>query len=120
MCGGDIIGGDGVQAELPHLVGRERLAPPTHCASGDHRRCLHQHRGHAQRLAGAQQVLTVMISGVGPLAGFLSAGWTAQFLTDPATGLVDYRTFWLVPGVLCALIALWLFVGFHERRAPRA
>lgn len=69
--------------------------------------------------AGAQQVLTVMISGIGPLAGFLSAGWTAQFLTDPASGLVDYRTFWLVPGVLCALIAFWLSAGFHERRASR-
>ena len=70
--------------------------------------------------AGAQQVLTVMISGAGTLAGFLSAGWTAQYLTDPDTGLVDYQTFWLVPAGLCAIIALWLTLGFHERQAaPR-
>ncbi len=70
--------------------------------------------------AGAQQVLTVMISGAGPLAGFLLAGWTAQFLTDPATGLVDYRGFWLVPAGLCAIIALWLALGFRERTTRTA
>lgn len=69
--------------------------------------------------AGAQQVLTVMISGIGPLAGFLSAGWTAQLFTDPASGLVDYRAFWLVPAVLCAVIGIWLFAGFREKRAVR-
>lgn len=68
--------------------------------------------------AGAQQVLTIMISGAGTLAGFLAAGWTAQYLTDPHTGLTDYRTFWLVPAGLCAVIGLWLALGFHERPGP--
>lgn len=67
--------------------------------------------------AGAQQVLTIMIAGTGTLAGFLSAGYTAQWLTNPMTGLVDYQKFWLVPAVLCAIVAFWLVVGFHERPA---
>ena len=67
--------------------------------------------------AGAQQVLTIMIAGAGTLAGFMSAGYTAQWLTDPVTGLVDYQKFWLVPAVVCAIVACWLAVGFHERPA---
>ncbi|OQB38938.1 MAG: putative nucleoside transporter YegT [Candidatus Hydrogenedentes bacterium ADurb.Bin179] len=65
--------------------------------------------------AGAQQLLTIMMSGAGTLAGFLAAGWTAQYLTHPVTGLTDYCSFWLVPAGLCAFIGLWLALGFHER-----
>jgi len=68
--------------------------------------------------AGAQQVLTIMISGAGTLAGFLAAGWTAQYLTHSSTGLTDYRAFWLVPAGLCAVICVWLLLGFHERPGP--
>lgn len=64
--------------------------------------------------AGAQQVLGIMISGAGPLAGFLGAGWTAEWCTDPRSGLVDFRMFWLVPALLCVVIGLWLMAGFHE------
>jgi nucleoside transporter len=64
--------------------------------------------------AGAQQVLTIMISGGGTLAGFLSAGWAAQLLTNPQTGLIDYRTFWLIPAGLATLIAAWIALGFRE------
>jgi MFS family permease len=64
--------------------------------------------------AGAQQVLTIMISGGGTLAGFLSAGWAAQLLTDPQTGLIDYRTFWLIPAGLATLIAAWIALRFRE------
>ncbi|MCK5860857.1 MAG: MFS transporter [Candidatus Hydrogenedentes bacterium] len=71
------------------------------------------HSSHSTR-AGAQQVLTIMIAGIGTLAGFLGAGYTAQWLTDSATGLVDYRMFWLVPAGLCAVVTCWLAVGFHE------
>jgi len=72
------------------------------------------HSSRANRAA-AQQVLTIMVAGVGTLAGFLSAGYTAQWLTNPLTGLVDYQKFWLVPAVLCAVVTCWLAVGFHER-----
>ncbi len=72
------------------------------------------HSSRANRAA-AQQVLTIMVAGVGTLAGFLSAGYTAQWLTDPLTGLVNYQKFWLVPSVLCAVVTCWLAVGFHER-----
>ncbi len=71
------------------------------------------HSSRANR-AGAQQVLTIMVAGAGTLAGFLSAGWTAQWLTDPITGIVDYRSYWLTPAVLCAIVAVMLAVGFHE------
>lgn len=67
--------------------------------------------------AGTQQVFTVMISGAGTLVGFLGSGWTAQFLTNPATGLVNYRTFWMVPAVMCAIIASGLALGFKEKKA---
>ncbi len=64
--------------------------------------------------AGAQQLLTIMISGLGTLVGFLCAGWTAQYLTDAETGLVNYRIFWSAPAVLCALVALLMALGFRE------
>lgn len=69
--------------------------------------------------AGVQQVLTIMISGAGTLAGFLSAGWCAQLLTNPQTAQVDYQGFWLVPGVVSGVIALWLAMAFREEPAPQ-
>ncbi len=74
---------------------------------------------HSERSnrAGAQQVLTIMVAGAGTLMGFLSAGWTAQWFTDPVTGLVDYRSYWLVPAVLCAVVTFLLAVCFREHEA---
>ena len=72
------------------------------------------HSSRANR-AGAQQVVTIMIAGMGTLAGFMSAGYVAQWLTDPITGFVDYHKFWLVPAGLCAVVLCWLVFGFHER-----
>ncbi len=67
--------------------------------------------------AGAQQILTIMISGLGVLLGSWSAGWTAQIFSDAGSGHVDFRMFWLVPAVLCIFITLALVAGFHERPA---
>ena len=74
---------------------------------------LDQHSTRETR-AGAQQVLTVMIAGFGTLAGFVLAGYTAQFFTIGESGLIDYQKFWLVPVVLSLAIALSLALGFRE------
>ena len=76
------------------------------------------HSSRANR-AGAQQVVTIMIAGAGTLAGFLSAGGVAQWLTEPVTGMVDYQKFWLVPAGLCAIVASLLVFGFHERSSVK-
>lgn len=68
--------------------------------------------------AGAQQLLTIMISGLGVLLGSWSAGWTAQIFSDVQSGQVDFRMFWLVPALLCVVICLVMAAGFHERPAP--
>jgi nucleoside transporter len=67
--------------------------------------------------AGAQQLLTIMISGVGVLAGSWGAGWTAQYFSDATRGQVDFRMFWLVPALMCVFICMMLAAGFHERPA---
>ncbi len=67
--------------------------------------------------AGAQQVLTIMIAGAGNLAGFLGAGWTAQWLTHPLTGMVNYRLFWLAPAGMSAVVFAALALWFREVKA---
>jgi nucleoside transporter len=70
--------------------------------------------------AGAQQLLTIMISGLGVLLGSWSAGWTAQIFSDVGCGRIDFRMFWLVPAMLCVLVCFVLATGFHERPAPQS
>jgi MFS transporter, NHS family, xanthosine permease len=65
--------------------------------------------------AGAQQVLTIMIAGPGTLAGFVLAGYTAQFFED-AAGIIDYGRFWLVPVGISLLLAVLLVAGLRETR----
>ena len=69
----------------------------------------------ADTRAGAQQLFTILISGAGPLVGFLMAGYTAQFLTAPATGLVNYQIFWTVPAVMGVGVAVVMAVFFRPR-----
>ncbi len=66
--------------------------------------------------AGAQQVLTIMISGAGTLAGSLSAGYVAQYFTVNAEW-ISWPRFWLVPAVITLVIALWLSIAFKEAPA---
>ena len=64
--------------------------------------------------AGAQQLLTIMISGCGGLMGYVAAGLTAQYFTFGPDKLIDYQGFWLVPAGLSAAIGFVLLLGFRE------
>lgn len=61
--------------------------------------------------ASAQQGLTVLMAGCGPVLGFLVAGGTAHFLSTPE-GIIHFRVFWLAPVALSLLLALILAVHF--------
>lgn len=67
--------------------------------------------------AGAQQLLTIAISGCGTLAGFLLGGFTAQVFTL-VDGQIDFQRFWLVPTVFSLIIAIALALLFREQ--PKA
>lgn len=70
-----------------------------------------------QTRAGAQQILTIMIAGFGTLAGLAGGGYLAQWLTEPATGQINFTLFWVVPAVLSAVAALAIEAFFHEEPA---
>ncbi len=63
--------------------------------------------------AGAQQLLTIMIAGPGALGGYLAAGATAQYFSDP-TGHINFHGFWWVPALLSCVIAVLMLLGFRE------
>jgi len=73
-----------------------------------------------QTRAGAQQILTIFITGFGMLAGLLSAGWVAQLLADPQTGQVDFHRYWLLYAALSVALAAALAVFFKEEPAAEA
>lgn len=63
--------------------------------------------------AGAQQVLTMVITGAGTLAGSLGAGYAAQWLSYDA-GLVDWTRFWTIPALMALFISLAIALFFRE------
>ncbi|HOV74606.1 MAG TPA: MFS transporter [Candidatus Hydrogenedentes bacterium] len=65
--------------------------------------------------AGAQQIFTIMISGLGVLGGSLASGFTGQLFTDPATGHIHYGLFWLVPAALGLAVSAVLAFRFKEQ-----
>lgn len=67
--------------------------------------------------AGAQQIFTIMISGLGVLGGSLASGFTGQLFTDSVTGHIHYGFFWLVPAAIGLAVSAVLAVCFKERPA---
>lgn len=72
--------------------------------------CSRETRGNAQ------QLFTIIISGLGPFIGFLVAGKVAQLLTFPETTTIDYPVFWLVPTILALGAAIVISLFFRETR----
>jgi nucleoside transporter len=66
--------------------------------------------------AGAQQLFSLLVAGLGTLTGFLAAGITGQMLTDPATGHIAYRGFWAVPVVISILVLAGIAWGWKEEK----
>ena len=64
--------------------------------------------------AGAQQLFTIVISGLGVFTGSVISGWTGQFLTNPNTGHINYPVFWLVPASLGLIVAVIMAACFQE------
>ena len=68
----------------------------------------------AETRAGAQQLLTIVITGLGPLTGLIGGGYFAQWLTDPETGAIDFQNFWIAPAALSLVVAAILALFFKE------
>lgn len=68
--------------------------------------------------AGAQQIFTIMISGLGVLGGSLASGFVGQLFTDPATNHIHYGFFWLVPSFIGLIVAAILAMHFKEQPDP--
>ncbi|MCX5758381.1 MAG: MFS transporter [Candidatus Hydrogenedentes bacterium] len=65
--------------------------------------------------AGAQQIFTIMISGLGVLGGSLASGFTGQLFNDPTTGHIHYGLFWLVPSATGLFVTAVLAARFKEQ-----
>jgi hypothetical protein len=50
------------------------------------------------------------------LLGSLVAGWTADLVTNPFTGVVNYSVFWSVPAVISVLCLVFLSFFFHDSK----
>ncbi len=69
--------------------------------------------------AGAQQLFTIMISGLGVMAGSLASGVTGQLFAISGGRLIDYGHFWLVPGAIGFIVAIVMALFFKEDRRTR-
>lgn len=67
--------------------------------------------------AGAQQLYTIMIMGLGHLMGFLLAGSAGRFFTQEDGTSIDYTRLWLVPVVLSVVTFAGMAIFFREEPA---
>ena len=70
--------------------------------------------------AGAQQLFTIVISGLGIMAGSLSSGLTGQIFTTPETSHINFAYFWLVPAAIGLAVAIAMAVLFREEKQTAA
>ena len=70
--------------------------------------------------AGAQQLFTIMISGVGVMSGSLASGLTGQIFTAPGASLINYGHFWLVPAAIGLAVAVVMALFFREDKRTAA
>ncbi len=64
-----------------------------------------------QTRAAGQQLLTAIMSGCGPVLGFILAGLAARWLPAP-DGDIHFQPFWLIPVPFFLLITFWLGRAF--------
>ena len=66
--------------------------------------------------ASAQGLIAVFTHGAGMLVGSILSGVVAQYYTSPA-GVHDWKSIWLVPSLMSALL-IPIFIGlFREKTA---
>jgi nucleoside transporter len=68
--------------------------------------------------AGAQQLFTIIINGIGSYAGYRCAGLVAQHAAAGDTGHLDFTRFWLAPLIMSVAVTLMAVLFFKE--APSA
>lgn len=68
---------------------------------------------------GAQQLFNILIVGLGNLLGSIIAGEIASLLVDTETGIIHYRTFWVITCLISTALSGMLLVLFHEE-APQS
>jgi len=66
-----------------------------------------------QARAGAQQLFTILIMGIGYFLGHATAGKLGDWFLDPATNAINFHLFWAVPAASAVAIALFLLVAFR-------
>jgi len=74
---------------------------------------LEQRVDHRMR-ARAQALLSVMMSGVGNLIGFLGIGWWRKVCT--VAGTTDWPRFWLGVSAIAAATWVWFFASYRMRK----
>ena len=62
---------------------------------------------------GAQQLLTILIAGCGPVLGFIIAGYTARLFTLE-DGHIAFWPFWMTPVAASLAVAALLAAGFRD------
>lgn len=70
--------------------------------------------------AGAQQLFTIVISGLGIMAGSLSSGLTGQIFTTPETSHINFAHYWLVPAAIGLAVAVAMALLFREEKQTAA
>ncbi len=70
--------------------------------------------------AGAQQIFTIIITGLGAFAGFQASGLVGQWCQSER-GVIDFGRFWLVPMAIGLAVAVVMALFFREEeRSPDA
>jgi nucleoside transporter len=70
--------------------------------------------------SGVQQLFGMIITGGGVLGGSLLAGKLGQWFLEPALGPPSYASFWMVPAGLAILVAIMVYLFYHDEPAQPA
>jgi nucleoside transporter len=74
----------------------------------------------AEARAGAQQIYTALIMGVGFFLGHTTGGWLGRWFTIAGTTDIDFQKFWAVPGGIAMVIIVFFFLFFREEKGTPA
>jgi nucleoside transporter len=73
-------------------------------------------KSDSQSRSGVHQLFSIINVGFGQLLGSLVAGWTADLVTNPVTGVVNYPIFWSVPMIISVFCLVLLAFFFPDKK----
>jgi nucleoside transporter len=68
----------------------------------------------AETRAGAQQLFTIMISGIGVMLGSFGSGIAGELFKAPAAHVINYQQFWMLPSLMGFAVTIVLALFFKE------